>query len=42
MNHATNLSNQELISEALKNNEGVLAANGALSTITGLRTGRGK
>ena len=40
MNHATNLSNQELISEALKNNEGVLAANGALSTITGLRTGR--
>ena len=40
MNHATNLSNQELISEALKNNEGVLAENGALSTITGLRTGR--
>ena len=40
MNHATNLSNQELISEALNNNEGVLAANGALSTITGLRTGR--
>ena len=40
MNHDTNLSNQELISEALKNNEGVLAANGALSTITGLRTGR--
>ena len=40
MNNTTNLSNQELISEALKNNEGVLAANGALSTITGLRTGR--
>jgi len=40
MNHDTNLSNQELISEALKNSEGVLAANGALSTITGLRTGR--
>ncbi|MEK9780551.1 MAG: phosphoenolpyruvate carboxykinase [Gammaproteobacteria bacterium] len=40
MNHDTNLSNQQLISEALKNSEGVLAANGALSTITGLRTGR--
>ena len=40
MNQVTNLSNQELISEALNNNEGVLAANGALSTVTGLRTGR--
>ena len=40
MNQVTNLSNQELISEALNNNEGVLAANGALSTVTGIRTGR--
>ena len=34
------LSNEELIEKALANNEGVLADNGALTAITGERTGR--
>ena len=34
------LDNEELISEAVKNNEGVIASNGAFSTSTGARTGR--
>ena len=34
------LNNEELISEAVKNNEGVIASNGAFSTSTGSRTGR--
>jgi len=34
------LSNEELIEEAVKNNEGVIASNGAFSTSTGNRTGR--
>ena len=34
------LSNDELIKRALENNEGVLASNGALTAITGERTGR--
>ena len=34
------LNNEELISEAVKNNEGVIASNGAFSTSTGPRTGR--
>ena len=34
------LSNEELISIAIKNNEGVIAKNGALTTETGSRTGR--
>ena len=33
-------SSEELIEEAVKNNEGVIASNGAFSTITGARTGR--
>jgi phosphoenolpyruvate carboxykinase (ATP) len=35
-----NLSNEQLIEIALQNNEGVLAANGALTVLTGKRTGR--
>ncbi len=38
--HAFYLNNEELISEAVKNNEGVIASNGAFSTSTGSRTGR--
>ena len=34
------LNNEELISEAVKNNEGIIASNGAFSTSTGSRTGR--
>ena len=34
------LSNEELVEKALANNEGVLADNGALTAITGERTGR--
>jgi len=34
------LNNEELITEAVKNNEGVIASNGAFSTNTGPRTGR--
>ena len=34
------LNNEELISEAVKNNEGIIASNGAFSTSTGPRTGR--
>ena len=37
---AFHLNNEELISEAVKNNEGVIASNGAFSTSTGSRTGR--
>ena len=37
---ALHLSNEELIEEAVKNNEGVIASNGAFSTSTGNRTGR--
>ena len=37
---AFHLSNEELISEAVKNNEGIIASNGAFSTSTGSRTGR--
>lgn len=36
----TNLPIQELIKQALQNNEGKLAANGALTVTTGRRTGR--
>ena len=34
------LNNEELIAEAVRNNEGVIASNGAFSTSTGPRTGR--
>ena len=34
------LNNEELIAEAVKNNEGIIASNGAFSTSTGSRTGR--
>ena len=34
------LNNEELITEAVKNNEGIIASNGAFSTSTGPRTGR--
>ena len=34
------LSNEELIKIAVDNGEGVIASNGALSTVTGERTGR--
>ena len=37
---AIHLSSEELIKEAVKNNEGVIASNGAFSTSTGERTGR--
>ena len=37
---AFHLNNEELISEAVKNNEGIIASNGAFSTSTGPRTGR--
>ena len=37
---AMHLSSEELIEEAVKNNEGVIASNGAFSTSTGERTGR--
>ena len=37
---ALELTNEELISAAVKNGEGVIASNGALSTVTGERTGR--
>jgi len=37
---AFHLNNEELISEAVKNNEGIIASNGAFSTCTGSRTGR--
>ena len=33
-------NNEELIAEAVKNNEGVIASNGAFSATTGVRTGR--
>ena len=35
-----NLTNEELIQEAINNEEGVIASNGAFSTSTGERTGR--
>jgi phosphoenolpyruvate carboxykinase (ATP) len=34
------LTNEELIQEAINNDEGVIASNGAFSTSTGERTGR--
>ena len=34
------LSSEELIEEAVNNNEGVIASNGAFATSTGKRTGR--
>ena len=37
---ALELSNDQLISAAVNNGEGVIASNGALSTVTGKRTGR--
>ncbi len=37
---AIELNNEELILEAIENNEGVIASNGAFSTTTGERTGR--
>lgn len=37
---AHHLSSEELIVEAVRNNEGVIASNGAFSTSTGERTGR--
>ena len=37
---AQHLSSEELIKEAVRNNEGVVASNGAFSTTTGGRTGR--
>ena len=37
---ALSLSNEELIREAVNNDEGVIASNGAFSTSTGERTGR--
>ena len=37
---ALSLSNEELIQEAINNDEGVIASNGAFSTSTGERTGR--
>jgi phosphoenolpyruvate carboxykinase (ATP) len=37
---AIHLSSEELIEEAVKNKEGVIASNGAFSTSTGERTGR--
>lgn len=39
-NAHNDLSNEALIDEAVKNNEGVLSATGALSVVTGNRTGR--
>ena len=38
--HELHLSNEELINIAVENGEGVIASNGALSTVTGERTGR--
>ena len=38
--HELDLSNEELIKIAVDNGEGVIANNGALSTVTGERTGR--
>ena len=40
INHMHELSNEELISAAIKNKEGIIASNGALTTQTGSRTGR--
>ena len=37
---AQHLSSEELIVEAVRNNEGIIASNGAFSTSTGERTGR--
>ena len=37
---ALDLTTEQLIQEAVKNNEGVIASNGAFSTSTGKRTGR--
>ena len=37
---ALELTNEELISAAVENGEGVIASNGAFSTVTGERTGR--
>jgi len=37
---AHHLSSEELIVEAVRNNEGIIASNGAFSTATGERTGR--
>jgi len=37
---ARHLSSEELIVEAVRNNEGIIASNGAFSTSTGERTGR--
>ena len=34
------LSSEELIEEAVNNNEGIIASNGAFATSTGKRTGR--
>ena len=39
-NNVHELSNEELISIAINNNEGIIAKNGALTTETGSRTGR--
>ena len=37
---AFHFNNEELIAEAVKNNEGLIASNGAFSATTGARTGR--
>ena len=37
---AFHFNNEELIAEAVKNNEGIIASNGAFSATTGARTGR--
>jgi phosphoenolpyruvate carboxykinase (ATP) len=37
---AHHFSSEELIVEAVRNNEGIIASNGAFSTSTGERTGR--
>ena len=37
---AFHLNNEKLIAHAVKNNEGIIASNGAFATSTGTRTGR--